>query len=76
VLGDDHPYTLLSATCLAATLRKLGRYEPARQLGEDALTRQRRVLGDDHPYTLHSAHDLAAVLTSLGEHDQARRLEG
>ena len=39
VLGDDHPYTLLSATNLAVTLGELGQYEQARQLGEDTLTR-------------------------------------
>ncbi|MGH3902189.1 MAG: tetratricopeptide repeat protein, partial [Pseudonocardiaceae bacterium] len=49
-LGDSHPDTLASAHNLAATLRELGQYEPARQLGEDTLTRCRRVLGDDHPW--------------------------
>jgi Tetratricopeptide repeat len=54
----------------------LGRYEPARQLGEDTLTRCRRVLGEDHPDTLLSARSLAAVLANLGEHDQAHSLDG
>jgi hypothetical protein len=53
----------------------LGQDEQARQLGEDTLTRHRRVLGDDHPDTLRSATNLTAVLASLGEHDQARRWE-
>ncbi|MGB8200056.1 MAG: tetratricopeptide repeat protein, partial [Pseudonocardiaceae bacterium] len=75
VLGDDHPQTLRSAHDLATTLASLGEHEQARQLGEDTLTRQRRVLGDDHPQTLRSAHDLATTLASLGEHEQARRRE-
>jgi hypothetical protein len=48
-------YLIAVATVLAATLRELGHYEPARKLGEDTLTRSRRVLGDDHLYTLISA---------------------
>jgi hypothetical protein len=66
----------MSATHLAATLRELGQYEAARQLGEDTLTRQCRVLGADHPDTLRSAHSLAAGLADMGERDQARRLGG
>jgi tetratricopeptide (TPR) repeat protein len=42
-LGDDHPDTLSSANNLAAYLRQLGHYEQARQLGEDTLTRRRKV---------------------------------
>jgi hypothetical protein len=74
VLGDDHPDTLRSATYLAAVLANLGN-ERGRQLGEDTLTRMRRVLGADHPDTLRAVHNLAAVLTNLGEHDQVRRLK-
>jgi hypothetical protein len=44
---------------------ELGQYERARQLGEDTLTRYRRVLGDDHPDTLRSAHNLATVAADL-----------
>ncbi|MDQ4092847.1 MAG: tetratricopeptide repeat protein, partial [Actinomycetota bacterium] len=49
------PHTLRSAHYLAAALQELGHYERARQLGEDTLTRMRRVLGSDHPDTLRSA---------------------
>ena len=51
-----------------ATLRELRYYERARQLGEDTLTRFRRILGDDHPDTLRSAHNLA-IVPNLSEHD-------
>jgi hypothetical protein len=39
-LGDDHPDTLESVNSLVLPLRELAQYEQARQLGEDALTRQ------------------------------------
>jgi hypothetical protein len=52
----------------------LGQYQQARQLGEDTLTRCRRVLGDDHPDTLRSAFILATTLQGLGQYQQARQL--
>ena len=52
-------------------MRDLGQYESARQLGEDTLTRMRRVLGDDHPDTLRIHDSLAAVLTNPHEYNPA-----
>jgi hypothetical protein len=63
-LGDDHPDTLESAGRLSFNLRELGRYEGARQLGEDTLARMRRVLGEGHTHTLRAAHNLAAALAN------------
>jgi tetratricopeptide (TPR) repeat protein len=68
------PNTLESADSLSYNLRELGQYEQARQLGEDTLTRSRRVLGDDHPHTLHAAHHLAIYLWDLGQYEPARHL--
>ncbi|MGH2370561.1 MAG: tetratricopeptide repeat protein [Chloroflexota bacterium] len=51
-----------------------GQHDVARQLGEDTLTRCRRILGDDHPHTLDSATDLAAT-AGLGQDEQASGLE-
>jgi tetratricopeptide (TPR) repeat protein len=73
-LGHDHPETLKSASNLALDLWALGHYEQGRQLGEDTLTRLRRVLGDDHPHTLESAHSLSLNLWGLGHYEQARQL--
>jgi len=73
-LGEDHPDTLESASNLARDLWELGHYEQVRQLGEDTLTRCRRVLGDDHPNTLESASNLALNLWALGHYDLARQL--
>ena len=50
------------------------RYEPARQLAEDTLTRCRRVLGADHHRTLISATNLAATLWKLEQYEPARQL--
>jgi Tetratricopeptide repeat len=61
--------TLRSATHFADVLRVLGQFERARQLGEDTLTRCRRVLGDDHPLTLIPAHSLAVTLQELGQYE-------
>jgi Tetratricopeptide repeat len=77
LLGTDHPDTLASASSLFLNLFALGRYESARRLGEDTLTRCRRVLGEDHPETLRSATILATVLANPSEDDpSARRREG
>jgi hypothetical protein len=54
------------------TCAALGQHEQGCQLGEDNLSRRRRVLGEDHPDTLTSAHNLAVGLRALGEHEQAR----
>ena len=52
----------------------LGQFERARQLGEDTLTRRRRVLGDDHRDTLRSATYLVLYLLELGQCERARQL--
>jgi hypothetical protein len=70
VLGEDHPQTLVAADSLADTLRELGQYERARELGEDTLARMRRVLGEDHPRTLRAADSLAPAGSTLREHNQ------
>ena len=74
MLGEDHPYTLLSANILTLVVSELGEYQQALPLGEDALARCRRVLGEDHPDTLRSAGVLAYVLRELGEYQRARHL--
>jgi len=73
--GQHHPHTLASADTLANCLYTLGEYQRARDLGEDTLTRRRRVLGPDHPRTLDTAHNLTLVLRDMGRHRQARKLE-
>ncbi|MFI7601207.1 FxSxx-COOH system tetratricopeptide repeat protein [Actinoplanes sp. NPDC049681] len=72
--GPDDTSTLAAAAALGEIYRQLGRYQQARQLDEDTLTRLRRVLGDDHPDALSSAGNLAVDLTRTGEYEQARQL--
>ncbi len=74
LLGEDHPDTLQTANRLSFNLSELGRYEQARQLGEDTLARCRRVLGEDHPDTLRAAYILALALWDLGQYERAREL--
>lgn len=52
------------------SLSQLGRYEAARRLDEETLTRRRAVLGEDHPDTLTSANNLAADLYQLGRYEE------
>ncbi|MEU1619102.1 FxSxx-COOH system tetratricopeptide repeat protein, partial [Streptomyces sp. NPDC005722] len=73
-LGPDHYDTLVAATFLTRAHADIGNHDAARTLGEDTLTRQRRVLGEDHPDTLGAASNLANWLAALGEREQARTL--
>jgi hypothetical protein len=50
----------------------LGQFEPARQFGEDTLTRMRRVLGDDHPHTLRAARNFADTISQIVQEDPMR----
>ena len=61
VLGDDHPYTLDSASHLVLVLHELGEQQAVLDLGEDTLARMHRVLGADHPKTVAMADSLAAL---------------
>ena len=74
-LGGDDPATLRAATSVAAALRRMGRYAPARKLDEDSLARRRRLGGDDHFQTLTSANNLAFDLRALGDVQAARDLD-
>ena len=74
MLSDDHLDTLASADNIVGVLWALGKFEPARQLGEDTLARYCRVLGDDHPLTLRSAAILNGPLRELGQYRRARQL--
>jgi hypothetical protein len=74
VHGDDHPWTLITASNLAFDLRRLGEAQAARDLDADTHARRRRVLGDQHPQTLNSARNLADDLEQLGDHNAADAL--
>lgn len=52
VLGPDHPETLISGSCLAATYSALGRYSDSAQLNLEVYEVRKRVSGPEHPDTL------------------------
>jgi Tetratricopeptide repeat/Domain of unknown function (DUF4062)/NB-ARC domain len=72
--GDDDPQTLHSATNLAKNLGAMGNFKHARILGEDILTRRRRLLRSDHPDTLDAANNFGYFLYRLEEPERAREL--
>src|SRR5262249_18775133 len=65
--GIDDQHALRATHALIRVLTFIGPYNQARQIGEDTLTRSRRVLGEDHPDTLYAAHALAICLHEMGE---------
>jgi len=73
-LGGDDVHTLWIQSVLGYSAREMGRYEEARELDEDNLTRSRRVLGEDRIGTLNAATNLASDLDYLGEFRAARAL--
>ncbi len=74
VLGPHNQDTLRTASLLAWSLRKEGRYAEAEKLYRETLAIQRRVLGPEHPDTLSSANRLAGVLAREGRHAEAEKL--
>ena len=74
VLGQEHPHTLASMTCLAIVLRHKGQWQEAEQMHREALEAKRKVLGQEHPCTLASMNDLANVLQDQGKWEEAEKL--
>ena len=74
-LGEDEETVLSVAYKLAWTLRQLGRYAEARDLGQEVVVRARRVLGEDTQNTLAYANGLALSLREMGEVQAARDLD-
>lgn len=72
--APDPRGSLRARVALASSLRKLGRYEQALELGEGALEEARRRLGPDDPDTQAAAAGLASLYLRLGRRGEARRL--
>ncbi|MEU4237191.1 FxSxx-COOH system tetratricopeptide repeat protein [Actinoplanes sp. NPDC026619] len=73
-LGPDETIVLAAAGSLAANYRRVDRYQEARDLDDDGLTRRRRLHGEDAAATLATAHNLVVDLSLLGEQQRALRL--
>jgi tetratricopeptide (TPR) repeat protein len=74
-LGPDDDHTLRVANHLAVALRRLARYQQARDLSQDIFDRCQRILGTDHQATLVAAGGLANDLRELGQVEAARELD-
>ncbi|HEX6471377.1 MAG TPA: FxSxx-COOH system tetratricopeptide repeat protein [Streptosporangiaceae bacterium] len=74
-LGDDHPFTLVTATNLVAFRRGTGELNEAIDLGRRALESLNAKLGPDHPYTLACSVNVANALADQGQVREAADLE-
>ena len=74
VLGAEHPDTLRSASNLAESLSKQGKYVDAERIEREVLEGRKRVLGAEHPDTLASANNLATSLSRQGKYTEAERM--
>jgi hypothetical protein len=61
VLGEEHPFTLISMGHLAATYRNQERWKEAEELDVKVIETRKKVLGEEHPSTLTSMGHLAAT---------------
>ncbi|KAJ7765230.1 hypothetical protein B0H16DRAFT_414843 [Mycena metata] len=75
VLGENHPYTLLTMGNLARSYSDLGEYQKAKELEVIVLEKRIQVLGKNHPDTLHTMDNLAGSYSDLGEYQKARELD-
>jgi hypothetical protein len=73
VLGDEHPLTLTSMSCLAKTLYQIDRFDEALVVYETLLPRQLRIHGEGHVHTLLTMRYMTEVLLNLGRVDDAHR---
>jgi hypothetical protein len=75
VVGETHPFTLLTAASHACVLRGLGELDRARELALSVARRYER-LGATHPFAVGTSANVALVQAAAGEKTQARdRLE-
>ena len=52
VLGQEHPYTLISMNNLAITWKSLGRNSEALALMDKCVQLREQILGSNHPHTV------------------------
>ncbi|GGK72226.1 FxSxx-COOH system tetratricopeptide repeat protein [Mangrovihabitans endophyticus] len=74
-LGDQDPYTLLTASSFGADLRARGEYEKAAALDEQTVKGFRAALGDDQQDTLNAVNNLAVSLRFVGDFQRAADLD-
>ena len=74
ILGEQHPYTMMTLDNLASALGRQGKLSEARPLQEQVLELNRRLLGEEHPDTIVARGNLALTLRDQGELLKSRPL--
>ncbi|GAA2743141.1 FxSxx-COOH system tetratricopeptide repeat protein [Kitasatospora cinereorecta] len=75
LLGEHNPYTLMTASSLAADLRYLNRFQEALAMDLDTYDQFIELFGEDDPRTLSVANNLAIDHRLVGNSDAARDLD-
>ncbi|MFJ2776541.1 MULTISPECIES: FxSxx-COOH system tetratricopeptide repeat protein [unclassified Kitasatospora] len=75
LLGEHHPYTLMTAGSLGADRRALGRFQSALDMDREILDQFRELFGEEHPRTLSMANNLAIDYRLVGDSEAARDLD-
>ena len=65
VLGDEHPYTLITATNLAGCLGKQEKWAEAEPILREVYAAFKKTLGLEHPHTLMAANELVRTSSLL-----------
>jgi Tetratricopeptide repeat len=75
-LGEENPFTLLTAASLALVYKAEGRYAEAEQLYSRTLEESERTLGERNAFTRQTARALAKVRQADSEHGSRRAQQG
>ncbi|MFJ5922955.1 FxSxx-COOH system tetratricopeptide repeat protein [Kitasatospora sp. NPDC092948] len=75
LLGEHHPYALMTANSMAADLRYLNRFQEALVLDQDTYNQFIELFGEDDPRTLSVANNLAIDHRLVGNSVAARDLD-
>ncbi|MFG2697344.1 FxSxx-COOH system tetratricopeptide repeat protein [Kitasatospora sp. NPDC048407] len=75
LLGEHHPYALMTANSMAADLRYLNRFQEALTLDQDTYNQFIELFGEDDPRTLSVANNLAIDHRLVGNSVAARDLD-
>ena len=75
LLGEEHPYTLISMEDLAKTYHHQRKLNEAEQLEVQILNTKKRMLGKKHPDTLITMGNLASTYCYQGKLNEAEQLE-
>ncbi|MFI9782012.1 FxSxx-COOH system tetratricopeptide repeat protein [Kitasatospora sp. NPDC051984] len=75
LLGEHHPYALMTANSMAADLRYLNRFQEALVLDQDTYNQFVELFGEDDPRTLSVANNLAIDHRLVGNSVAARDLD-